>query len=89
MAQRISKKEAELKIQNTGKLFVWTNVETNEYFFSDAYQFPENMTESDDWCSCSYTFPNRAEPRKGLETGEILTLDDYLLVFKEGETELA
>lgn len=88
MSQRITKQEAEKQIQRTGQLFVWTNVDTNEYFFSNEYQFPSDMTETDDWASCSYRFPNQAAPRKGLESGKILTLDDYLFVFKEDEKEL-
>lgn len=88
MSQRITKQEAELQIQKTGKLFIWSNMDTNEYFFSNEYQFPNDMVESDEWVSCSYSFPNQAAPRKGLESGKILTLDDYLLVFKNDEKEL-
>ncbi len=89
ISTRISKEEAAFKIKVSGTMNIWTNVETNEYFFSDDYSFPEDMENSDDWVSCSYRFPNRAAPRKGLESGEIKTIDDYLLVFKSDETELA
>lgn len=88
ISNRISKEEAEFKVKVSGNMYIWSNIETNEYFFSDSYEFPHDMINSDDWCSCSYRFPNKAAPRKGLESGEIKTIDDYLLVFKDDEKEL-
>lgn len=88
ISNRISREEADFKVKVSGSMNIWTNPETKEYFFSDDYSFPHDMVDSDDWVSCSYRFPNSAAPRKGLESGKILTIDDYLLVFKDDETEL-
>lgn len=84
-SSRITRAEADAKVKMSGQMNIWTNLETQEYFFSDAYQFPQDMEENDDWVSCSYRFPNTAAPRKGLESGKIKTIDDYLLVFQDGE----
>lgn len=87
-SKRISKQDAEKLIQERGCLYIWTHHETQEYFFTDSYIFPEDMQDYDNWVSCSYRLPNHAAPRKGLEDGKITTLDHYLLVFCDGNKEL-
>jgi hypothetical protein len=90
IAKRISKDEAQHIVNATGSLIVWTHHETREYFFSDIYNFPESMGKyDDDWVSCSARIPSRAEPRKGLESGIINTVDEFLFIFHDDGKELA
>jgi hypothetical protein len=85
----ISKNEAQDIVESTGSLVIWTHHKTNEYFFSDIYNFPESMGEyTDDWVSCSARIPSKVTPRKGLESGIIKTVDDFLFIFHDDGKEL-
>ena len=88
-SNRITKSQAEFLAQTKKQLFIWSNIDTGEYIFSDGRAAPREIeNEIDDWSSCSYRFPSTAAPRKGLEDGKVITLDDYLLVFKVDDKEL-
>jgi len=44
---------------------------------------------NDNWISCSARLPSRVEPRKGLESGIVNTVDEFLFIFHDDGKELA
>ena len=74
----LSKKETEEHFK--GSFDVITNVNTQDFFFTDDYCLGVNYLP-DDWVPSTTGLPLRVVPRETLPDGVVDTLDKYILVF--------
>lgn len=59
---------------------VITNVDTQDFFFTDDYCLGVGYLP-DDWVPCTTQLPTHVVPRENLPDGVVDTLDKYILVF--------
>lgn len=74
----LSKKETEEHFK--GSVDVITNVDTQDFFFTDDYCLGVDYLP-DTWVPSTTRLPLRVVPRETLSDGVIDTLDKYILVF--------
>ena len=74
----LSKKEVEEHFNET--ITVITNVNTEDFFFTDDYCLGVGYLP-DDWVPSTTGLPLRVVPRETLPDGVVDTLDKYILVF--------
>ena len=74
----LSKKETEERFK--GSVDVITNVETQDFFFTDDYCLGVDYLP-DVWVPCTTQLPTHVVPRENLPDGVVDTLDKYILIF--------
>lgn len=74
----LSKKEAGEHFN--GGVSVITNVDTQDFFFTDDYCLGVDYLP-DDWVPSTTQLPRRVAPRETLPDGIVDTLDKYILIF--------
>jgi hypothetical protein len=77
------------------RITIICNMERKEFFFStDHCQLARNGAilpegDLDSWVPVSGELPIQVVPRPSLPDGEVDTLEKYLMIFHEGEKEIA
>lgn len=73
------------------ELITFTNIDTNEYFFStdhcqqwrcqELYDHKSVIADNDNWVPCTSRIPLWVVPRSELPNGWITNLEDYVNIF--------
>jgi hypothetical protein len=62
-----------------------SNTSTGEFFFSTDHCQSNLGCE---WVPCSILLPLAVEPRNGLKSGLVETIEEYLMIFHKGEKQI-
>jgi len=76
----LTKEEAEIEKAKYSRITTITNVDTGDFFFTDDYCIGAGYLSSK-WVPGSTNIPLSVKPRKSLPSGEVKTVDDYILIF--------
>lgn len=70
---------------------IFSNRDKKQYFFSTDHLQRFNSSlgiEGDGWVPCSGSLPIRVVPRPSLPDGLVDTMEKYLMIFHDDETEI-
>jgi hypothetical protein len=66
-----------------GTIMVIENIITEQFFLTDQYTFGLDIL-NDQWLQIMCRFPLDVEPREGLRSGHIDTIEKFIFVFHNG-----